>query len=125
MLALTVVEIMDSIVVTSLMIRIVLRRTRLSLKKKGTMLQEVVAMVEDVLMVVSIIRAKAIMNGTSLELPTSAYHNGIQCFDRVWMDFYGKCQAWSGTPNAHNTGFHDVALLAESSYYLCSTHLFS
>ena len=64
-----VVETMDSIIVMSLVIRIALHRTRLSLKKTGTMLQEVVAMVEDVLMVVGIIRAKATMNGTSLESP--------------------------------------------------------
>ncbi len=57
---------MDSINVESLMIRMVLHRTRLSLKKKGTVLQEVVAMVEDVLVVVGIIRAKETMNGTSL-----------------------------------------------------------
>ncbi len=65
--ALTVVEIMDSIDVMRLLIRIVLHRTRLSLKKRETVLQEVVAMVEDVLVVVSIIRAKAIMSSTSLE----------------------------------------------------------
>ncbi len=59
---------MDSIVVMSLVIRIALHRTRLSLKKRGTMLQEVVAMVEDGL-VVSIIRDKATMNRTSLESP--------------------------------------------------------
>ncbi len=61
---------MDSIIVESFMIRIALHRTRLSLKKRGTVLQEVVAMVEDVLMMVSIIKAKATMNGTSLECPT-------------------------------------------------------
>ncbi len=57
---------MDSIVVEGLVIRIILHRTRLGLKKKGTMLQ-VVAMVEDILVVVSIIRAEAIMKGTNLE----------------------------------------------------------
>ncbi len=62
-----VVETMDSIVVESLVIRIVLNRTRLSLKKRGTFLQVVVAMVEEILMMVGIIRAKAIMKGTSLE----------------------------------------------------------
>ena len=41
------------------------------------------------------------------------------------MAFCGKCQAWSGAPNAHTTGFHDVALLAGSSYCLPSTHPFS
>ncbi len=41
-----VVEIMDSINVMSHVIRIVLHRTRLSLKKRGTMIQEVVAMGE-------------------------------------------------------------------------------
>ncbi len=60
---------MDSFAVMSLMIRIKLHRTRLSLKKKGTMLQEVVTMVEDVLVVVGIIRAEATMNRTSLESP--------------------------------------------------------
>ncbi len=66
----TVIEIIVSIIVMSLMIRIVLYRTRLSLKKRGTVLQVVVAMVEDILVVVSIIRAKAIINRTSLECPT-------------------------------------------------------
>ncbi len=56
-----------TIIVMSIVIRIILHRTRLSLKKKGTMLQVVVAIVEDVLVVVGIIRAKAIMKGTSLE----------------------------------------------------------
>ncbi len=41
------------------------------------------------------------------------------------MAFCGKCQAWSGTPNVHTTDFHDVALLAGSSYCLPSTHPFS
>ncbi len=58
---------MDSIDAMSLVIRIVLLRTRLSLKKKETMLQVVVAMVEDVLAVVGITRAKALIKGTSLE----------------------------------------------------------
>ena len=61
---------MDSIDVMSLMISIILHRTRLSLKKSGTVLQVVVAMVEDVLVVVGTIKVEAIMNGTSLELPT-------------------------------------------------------
>ncbi len=55
------------IIVTSLMIIIVLHRTRLSLKKRGSMLQVEVALVEDILVVVSVIRVKAIMGGTSLE----------------------------------------------------------
>ncbi len=55
--------------IVSLVIRIILLRTRLSLKKKGTMLQVVVAMVEDVLVVVGTIKAEAIMNRISLELP--------------------------------------------------------
>ncbi len=63
-----VAETMDSIVVERMMIRIILNRTRLSLKKRGTILQKEVTLVEDVLMVVGIIRAKAIMNGKSLEL---------------------------------------------------------
>ncbi len=41
------------------------------------------------------------------------------------MAFCSKCQAWSDTPNAHTTGFHDVARLAGSSYCLPSTHPFS
>ncbi len=52
-------------------------------------------------------------------------HNGIKCFYGVWMAFCSKCQAWSGAPNAHTSGFHDVALLAGSSYHLPSTHPFS
>ncbi len=48
--------------------------------------------------------------------------NGIQRFDGVWMAFCSKCQAWSGALNAHTTGFHDVALLAGSSYCLFSQH---
>ncbi len=60
---------MDSIVVESLVIRIVLHRTRLSLKKRGTRLLVVFAMVEDVLVVVGTIKAEAIMTRISLELP--------------------------------------------------------
>ncbi len=41
------------------------------------------------------------------------------------MAFCSKCQAWSGAPNAHTTGFHDAALLAGSNYRLPSTHPFS
>ncbi len=41
------------------------------------------------------------------------------------MAFCSKCQAWSSTPNAHTTGFHDAALLAGSNYRLPSTHPFS
>ena len=41
------------------------------------------------------------------------------------MAYCGKCQAWSGAPNAHTTGFHDAALLAGSNYRLPSTHPFS
>ncbi len=62
-----VVEIMASIFAISLMIRIVLLRTRLSLAKIGIILQDVVTMVEDVLMVVGIKKVKAIMSRTSLE----------------------------------------------------------
>ncbi len=58
---------MDSIFVENLMIRIRSNRTRLSLKKQGNTLQVEVTLVEDVLMVVGIIRAKGIMKGTSLE----------------------------------------------------------
>ena len=58
---------MALIVVTSLVIRIVLHRTRLSLRKRGIVLQVVVAMAEDVVVVVGIIKAEAIMNGTSSE----------------------------------------------------------
>ncbi len=58
---------MDSTVKPSLVTRIVFQRTRLSMEKRGIVLQVVVAMVEDVLMVVSTIKAEAIMNGTSLE----------------------------------------------------------
>ncbi len=60
---------MDSINVMSPVIRIVLHRTSLSLKKRGTVLQVVVAMVEDVLVVVGTIKAEAIMNGINLESP--------------------------------------------------------
>ncbi len=62
-----VAETMDSIVVESLVIRIKLLRTRLSLKKRGTMLQVEVTLAEGVLLVVGIIRAKAITYETSLE----------------------------------------------------------
>ncbi len=41
------------------------------------------------------------------------------------MAFCSKCQAWSGAPNAHTIGFHDVSLLAGFSYRLPSTHPFS
>ncbi len=61
MYASIVVETMDSIVLKILVIRIVLNRTRISLKKQGTTLQVEVALVEDVLVVVSIIRANAFM----------------------------------------------------------------
>ncbi len=46
-----------------------MHRTRLSLKKRGTSLLDVVAMVKDILIVASIIKAKAIMNGIRLESP--------------------------------------------------------
>ncbi len=52
-------------------------------------------------------------------------HNGIKCFDGVWMAYCSKCQAWSGALNAHTTSFHDVTLLAGSSYCLSITHPFS
>ncbi len=41
------------------------------------------------------------------------------------MAFFSKCQTWNGAPNAHTTGFHDVAFLVGSSYRLPSTHPFS
>ncbi len=41
------------------------------------------------------------------------------------MAFCSKCQALCGAPNAHTAGFHDVALLAGSSYRLHSTPSFS
>ncbi len=62
-----VVETMDTIIVMILVTRIVLQRTQLSLKKEGTILQVAVSMVEDILIVVSIIRAMTVMNGTSLK----------------------------------------------------------
>ena len=62
-----VVETMDSIVVESLVIRIILNRTRLSLKKQGPTFQVEVALVEDVLVAGGAIRVKTIMNRTSLE----------------------------------------------------------
>ncbi len=64
-----VVEAKDSIVVESLVIRIILHRNELSLKKKGTMLQVEVALtiVDDILVMVGIISAEAIMKGLSLE----------------------------------------------------------
>ncbi len=64
-----VMETMGSIVLKILVIRIVLNRTWLSLKKRGTVLQVEVALVEDVLNVVGMIRVEAIMKGLSLELP--------------------------------------------------------
>ncbi len=41
------------------------------------------------------------------------------------MAYCNKCQVRSGAPNAHTTGFDDVALLAGSSYRLPSTHPFT
>ncbi len=41
------------------------------------------------------------------------------------MVHYEKCQAWSCTPDAHMTGFHDAALLAGTSYHLPSTPPFN
>ncbi len=61
---------MASIIVMSLVIRIKLHRTRLSLKKRGTTLLDVVTMVDDIIVVVGIIEANAIMNGTSFRCPT-------------------------------------------------------
>ncbi len=58
---------MATIIVMSLVIRIVLYRTRPSFKKRGTMLQVEAALMEDVFVVVGIIRAKEILNKTSLE----------------------------------------------------------
>ncbi len=62
-----VMETMDSIIEESLVIRIIFHRTRQSLKKIGTMLLVEVALVEDVLVMVGVIRTKATMKGTSLE----------------------------------------------------------
>ncbi len=74
---------MDSILVMSLVITIVLHRTSLSLKKRGTVLLVVVAILRDVLVVVGIIRAEAIMNRTSLELPILSFIMGFS----VLIDF--------------------------------------
>ncbi len=41
-----------------------------------------------------------------------------------WL-FVASVKTLSGTPNAHTTGFHDVALVAGSNYRLPSTHPFS
>ncbi len=75
------------------------------------MLQVVVAMVEDALVVISTLKAKAIMKGTSLESPMLPIIMGFS----VLMEF-----GWlfGGAPNAHTTGFHDVALLAGSRIQL-------
>ncbi len=77
------VETVVSIIVMILVTRIVLHRTRPSLKKRGIMLQVVVAMVEDVLVVAGTIKAEAIMNGISLELPILPVMVGFS----VLMDF--------------------------------------
>ncbi len=48
-------------------IRIALDRTRLGLKKRGTVLLEVITMVENNFVVVGIIKTRANMKGTSLD----------------------------------------------------------
>ncbi len=68
---------MGSIVVMILVIRITLHRTRLSLKKRGTMLQWEVAMVENVLVVVGIIKSQAIYEQNKLGVANTANHTGI------------------------------------------------
>ncbi len=60
-------EIMASIIAMSLVNRIALHRTGLNFKKKGIVIQVVVAEEEAILVVVGIIKAKGIVNGTSLE----------------------------------------------------------
>ncbi len=65
------------------------------------------------------------MNKLGVTNTAHTNHNGIQCFDGVWMAFCSKCQAWSGALNARTTGFHEVALLAASIYCLPSTNPFS
>ncbi len=80
-----VVEIIDSIDVMSLVIRIVLHRTRLCLKKRETMPQVVVAIVEDILVVVKMIKAQEITKRTSLKWLTLFI--SIAMWSSVLMDF--------------------------------------
>ncbi len=69
------------------------------------MVQVEVALEENVLVVISTIRVEAIMNGTiGVTKTTRTNNNEIKFFDGVWMAFCGKCQTWSGAPNAHTTG---------------------
>ncbi len=44
------------------------------------------------------------------------FNSGVQCFDGLWMAYCGKYNTWSGSPNAHTTGFHDAALLDGVNY---------
>ncbi len=112
----------------SLVTRIVLLITRLSLKRRGIVDQVVVAVVEEVLVVLGWHHQGSgnyEQNKFGVTNTCHVNHNGVQCFDGVWMVFCGKCQAWSCTTNAHTTDFHDASLSAGSPYCVPSTCPFS
>ncbi len=62
-------------------------------------------------MVAKKIKTVGTMNGT-----TSLANDGVHLFDGFWIAYCGKCNTWSGSPNAHTTGFHDAALLDGVNY---------
>ncbi len=69
---------MVSIIVISLMTKIALLKTRSSLKMRGINKEVVVAVVKDILIVISITKAEGIMNGTSLESPIMPLSNTMR-----------------------------------------------
>ncbi len=65
-----VVEIRDLIIVKNHMTNTALRRTRLRFKRRGIIDKEIVAVMEDVLVVAAVIKAVEMMKGTNLEWQT-------------------------------------------------------
>ncbi len=122
----TVVEIVLLIIAKNPMTKPALHMTRLNFKRREIDDQMMVAVVEEILVVTKIIKAMGTMNGTNLEwqlLPTLLTVTFTALMEFGWpMANCGKCNTWSGFPNALTTGFHDVALLAGTNYCLPTTH---
>ncbi len=116
-----VAKIIVSIIVRNPMTKPALHRKRLSFTRKGIVNQVMVAAMEDILVVATIIKADYERNKLGVAI-TSPVATGGNCFDGVWMDCYCKYNTKSGAPHVHTTNFHDAAHLAGTSYCLPSTH---
>ncbi len=120
-----VVDIMVLIILWNRMTKPALCRTKQRFKRRGLVDQVVVEVMEDVLVMATIIKTMETMTGKIGMTNTSIVSSGgVDCFDGIWMSYYNKCNTCSGTPYAHTTIFHDVALLAGTSHHLPSTHPF-